>query len=125
MSIFLPALGVAFTAFCIWLAVRILNRRERWAKWMAVVLTLLAYPLSFGPACWLVNQGKADIVFIASIYRPFVRAAGGVNVMARLLRWYGDLDRPSDTPSMTNPMTTIPMTGWMNFALSLHDDDEI
>jgi uncharacterized BrkB/YihY/UPF0761 family membrane protein len=26
--------GIVYAAFCIWLAVRIVNRRERWAKWL-------------------------------------------------------------------------------------------
>jgi hypothetical protein len=38
MSDLIPFLGVAFVAFSIWLAVRIINRRERWAKRTAVVL---------------------------------------------------------------------------------------
>jgi hypothetical protein len=51
--ILLPALAVAFAAFCVWLAVRIVNRRERWAKRIAwgVAGLLLLYPLSLGPAC--------------------------------------------------------------------------
>jgi hypothetical protein len=59
MSIVLPALAVAFAAFCVWLAVRIYNRRERWAKWTAVGLVLavvIIYPLSIGPACWIVAK---------------------------------------------------------------------
>jgi hypothetical protein len=46
--------GVAYAAFCVWLSVRIVNRRERWAKWtLAVVVGLLVlYVASFGPACW-------------------------------------------------------------------------
>jgi hypothetical protein len=32
MLIVLSAIGVAFAAFWVWLAVRIINRRERWAK---------------------------------------------------------------------------------------------
>ena len=52
MAILLPVLGVVFTAFCVWLGVRIVIRRERWAKRMALgLVVLLAYPLSFGPAC--------------------------------------------------------------------------
>jgi hypothetical protein len=36
--------AVAFAAFCVWLTVRVVNRRERWAKWMlAVVILLGAY----------------------------------------------------------------------------------
>src|SRR5438045_2779984 len=55
MAIVLSVLGVAFAAFCVWLGVRIVNRRERWAKWtaMAVVAALpILYLASFGPACW-------------------------------------------------------------------------
>ena len=48
-------LGISCAAFCVWLAVRLVNRRERWAKrlaWtMAVFLTL--YLLSCGPASWM------------------------------------------------------------------------
>jgi len=32
MTILLPTLGVAFAAACVWLGVRFVNRRERWAK---------------------------------------------------------------------------------------------
>jgi hypothetical protein len=55
MEIVLPALAVAFAAFCVWLAVRIINRRDRWAKWTlaAVVGLPVLYVASFGPACWL------------------------------------------------------------------------
>ncbi|MFN0053782.1 MAG: hypothetical protein ACKV0T_16505 [Planctomycetales bacterium] len=51
MAILLPTLAVAFAAFCVWLTVRIANRRERWAKWtLAVVAVLALYVASFGPA---------------------------------------------------------------------------
>src|SRR5258708_7942468 len=58
MTIILPALGVAFAAFCVWLAVRIVNRRERWAKWTAVMLLVLPtlYVLSIGPVSWLATR---------------------------------------------------------------------
>jgi len=46
--------GLVFIAFCIWLTVRIINRREKWAR--RTVGVLLAMPvlyfLTFGPACW-------------------------------------------------------------------------
>jgi len=51
--------GIVVAAFCVWLAVRIFNRRERWAKWTLAGLVLglpLLYVLSFGPACWLVLE---------------------------------------------------------------------
>jgi hypothetical protein len=45
MSIVLPALGIAFAAFCVWLGVRVYNRRERWAKWsLATILMSGLYP---------------------------------------------------------------------------------
>jgi len=39
----LAALAVAFAAFCIWLTVRIITRRERWAIWTAATFGMLAY----------------------------------------------------------------------------------
>lgn len=53
MSIVLLSLGVAFAAFCIWLTVRIVNRRERWAMrlaLMSVVAVLTWYALTVGPS---------------------------------------------------------------------------
>src|SRR5262245_32901815 len=54
LSITLPTVAIAF---CIWLCVRIVNRRERRMKWLALVVACLslAYVLSFGPACWLIS----------------------------------------------------------------------
>jgi hypothetical protein len=54
MTPLLPALAATFAAFCVWLTVRVVNRRERWAKWtLAITLLLLAvYPFSYGPARW-------------------------------------------------------------------------
>ena len=57
MTIFLPTLAVAFAAFCVWRTVRIVNRRERWAKWtLAVVvgmpvLVIAAVALLPGTGC--------------------------------------------------------------------------
>ena len=57
MTLILPVLAIAFAAFCVWLTVRIVNRRERWAKWtlVAVVGLPVLYVVSFGPACWAVD----------------------------------------------------------------------
>jgi hypothetical protein len=58
MAMLLAALGVVFAAFGVWLIVRIVNRRERWAKWtLATVIGLpVLYVASFGPACALVDR---------------------------------------------------------------------
>src|SRR5579859_1453635 len=60
MTILVPALAIAFAALCVWLGVRIVNRRERWAKCTVaavVVLALVVYPLSIGPMVWLFQHG--------------------------------------------------------------------
>jgi hypothetical protein len=48
-------LGITYLAFCVRLAARIINRREKWATRLLAVLiaTPVLYVLSFGPACWL------------------------------------------------------------------------
>src|SRR5262249_11185988 len=77
----IAALAIAFVAFCIWLTVRIVNRRERWAKRLGVatlIVALLGYPLSFGPACWLASRQPwpargRDGVVVA--YAPLLGAA--------------------------------------------------
>jgi len=53
-EIILIVVGVSFTALCVWLSVRIMNRRERWTRWtLALVLSAPAFYLaSFGPVCW-------------------------------------------------------------------------
>lgn len=73
MTIILPALAVAFAAVCVWLAVRIVNRGERWAKWTASALILmLAYPLSFGPACAMVERSWLPMFVVAWLYDPLI-----------------------------------------------------
>jgi hypothetical protein len=78
MSIVLPALAVAFAAFCIWLGVRVYNRRERWAKrTLAGLLSLpVVYLLSMGPACWCVaapmpaDRSTNPTAIVPRIYYP-------------------------------------------------------
>jgi len=50
MSIVFTALAVAFAAFCVWLTVRIVNRREKWTKWTltaVLAVAFLAPPVSY------------------------------------------------------------------------------
>jgi hypothetical protein len=42
MAVVLSVLGVTFTALAIWLAVRIINRHERWAMWMLAAISVLS-----------------------------------------------------------------------------------
>ena len=77
MMILLPALAVAFAAFCVWLTVRIVNRRERWAKWtLAIVIGLpTLYVASFGPACWYAGDNETTIAAIFDVYYPILWSA--------------------------------------------------
>ena len=52
-------LSVAFAAFSIWLAVRIVNRRERWAMWTAVALVLAFAALTI----WWWTRPQEGILF--------------------------------------------------------------
>jgi len=102
----LPVLAVAFAAFSVWLTVRIVNRRERWAKWTlvgAIVGVPLLYILSFGPACWwftIPSSQSGDDPFgvplpavqARQMYWPigWVAVHGPISI-ERLLAWYAKL----------------------------------
>jgi hypothetical protein len=71
MSFVVVALSVAFAAFCVWLTVRIVNRRERWAKWTAAgLIALIVYALSVGPAIWLVDRKLLSAETVVTIWKP-------------------------------------------------------
>jgi len=85
LDVVVPVLGVASAAFCVWLAVRIYNRRERWAKWTAVGLAVVvAYPLSFGPACRLLPFDT-----LTTVYWPCICLAldGPRSISAPMMLW--------------------------------------
>jgi hypothetical protein len=68
MTPLLPTLATAFAALCVWLTVRIVNRKEQWAKWtLAAALGVsVLFVLSFEPARWppssLRTGGEVDRV---------------------------------------------------------------
>src|SRR5438552_10005644 len=67
----IAALAMAFAAFCVWLTVRIVNRRERWAKWTAVVVVLpVLYVASFGPACYISHRYLPVHPWFCRLYWP-------------------------------------------------------
>jgi H+/Cl- antiporter ClcA len=103
MAIALSIFGVvcaAFAAFFIWLMVRIINRRERWAKWTAVLLapaliSPVLYVLSFGLVEWLVNHGwlpASTHELIELLYCPLGWVHDcGPKPIAGSLEWYSEL----------------------------------
>ena len=99
MTILLPTLAVAFAAFCVWLTVRIIYRRERWAKWtaVAVVIVFVIYPLSTGPAVWFDSRGmiskeRSNRIF-GTLYAPVMYVARQSIVTTRLWAWHAQLWR--------------------------------
>jgi hypothetical protein len=57
MDVALSIFGVAFAALCVWLTVRIINRRERWTKWtLAVVVLPVLYIFSLRPMCYMIDR---------------------------------------------------------------------
>jgi len=64
MGIVLPALAVAFAALCVWLGVRVWNRRERLARRTMASVSIgvpVLYFASFGPACWIESYRASEI----------------------------------------------------------------
>ena len=106
MIILFPTLAVAFAAYCVWLTVRVVNRRERWAKWTAVSAIGLPvlYAASFGPACWLCCSGYVNSKAIVRAYDPVFRLYHTDQKMIRhAIIWYSDplgREAPFDAPTM-------------------------
>jgi|GEM_PF-5182500 len=66
-------LAIAFAAFCVWLTVRVVNRRERWARrTMVGAAAVVLYVLGFGPTCWLVDGGYIAARPASKVYRPIL-----------------------------------------------------
>jgi len=86
-------LAIAFAAFCVWLTVRIVNRRERWAKWMlaGVIGLPVLYVASFRPACWAVRNGQLSRETAALMYSPVI-ARDMPRFAVRAALWYGECD---------------------------------
>ena len=74
MTVVVAALSVGFPAFCVWLGVRIFNRRERWAKWTLVVTLSLPvlYAASLGPACWITSRVNVGAPIVNVVYLPMM-----------------------------------------------------
>ena len=98
MAVALSIFGIAFAALCVWLTVRIVNRREKWAKrtakWFALALIAasILYPISVGPACWVASYtGRASIErqAVAVVYYPLIDCSiFGPPPLANALKWW-------------------------------------
>jgi hypothetical protein len=107
MAIALVVLGVSYAALCIWLTVRIVNRRERWAKWTlagTVIGVPALYLLSFGPACWISvrfvhpDYFKSVDAAINDFYYPvFLAMDDGPEWLGDVIHWWREFGVP-DVP---------------------------
>src|SRR5579872_2385025 len=95
MTIVLQVICVAFASVAVWLGVRIFNRRERWAKWTAISIGIatMLYPLSLGPACWLVGDSEIRMTIFEGAYYPIL--------------WLARASRP--------PVNTGPVDKWIEW----------
>ncbi len=86
-------LGVAFAALCVGLTVRVMNRRERWAKrvlFATIILVPVIYLGSFGPAMRHVTSiwaypWEGDVA--EGVYRPIFRACANTGMMSALWKY--------------------------------------
>jgi hypothetical protein len=110
MAVLVLSLGITYAAVCVWLAVRIVKRRERWAKLsLAAVVSLpVLYVLSIGPVAWLNTRHRMP----ESVSRAIKHAHDPIDwLMAHspkpfdnAIRWYAQLWYASPPP----PDTTSP-----------------
>ncbi len=64
---------------------------------VALVVVLVGYPLSFGPACWLASHADSGGDFVSAIYQPFLRVyMKGPPGIQDVARWYVNLAATDD-----------------------------
>jgi hypothetical protein len=93
-------LSVAIAAFAVWLTVRIVNRRERWAIRLAITIGAslpFIYLLSFGPACWIASR-RDSTKEVSVVYSSFGRTLASGPIWARrVVRAYAWIGMPGDS----------------------------
>ena len=67
------------------------------AFWAVVMLVavLVAYPLSFGPACWINCRTGTCGSLISTAFRPIILLVGKVRGAEAVVRWYACAGVPS------------------------------
>jgi hypothetical protein len=76
-----------------------------WAT-VVVVVAMVAYPLSFGPACWLNERGFLGAAPVSALYSPVLATAENGR-LPKIIDRYARLGaRPDDFPYIINKMIT-------------------
>jgi len=97
MALALSIFGVGFAAFCVWLTVRIVNRRKKPGKafWATVVVVMMMlYPLSVGPAEWMQRHDwipAAGMTALKRFYIPLAWLETHSEKFGRAMFWYEQL----------------------------------
>jgi len=60
-----------------------------WAT-VAVVVLLVAYPLSFGPACWISSRTGGEKT-VSTVYRPVMNICDKTAITKSVAFWYSNL----------------------------------
>jgi hypothetical protein len=92
------------------------RKRPTAGFWISVVLVAaLAYPLSFGPACWISSRLNAGTSAVTLVYRPiawFLRedCAGPLD---SAVRWYAGVGAASENWVWDSDDICHPEEGWV------------
>lgn len=67
--------------------VRIVNRRERWAKWtmFALIALPVSYVASLGPACWIYGRTQKHT---PCVFLPLERVFFQIGPTSHAMLWY-------------------------------------
>jgi hypothetical protein len=109
--IFLSSLAVTFAAFCVRLAVRFVNRRERWARRLLIGIaasTPVLYALSIGPAAYVASRNLIPDEIVNGLekfYAPiFWIVDEGPEPIRGAATWYLELWWSMEPASITSPI---------------------
>ena len=80
-----------------------------WAT-VVVIVVLLAYPLSFGPACWLNERGLVGRAAVSAVYSPVLATAENGR-LPKVIDWYARLAAKPDAFPFVSDGT---ITWWKN-----------
>jgi hypothetical protein len=93
------------------------SKRPSIAFWATVVMiAVLAYPLSFGPACWITSRLNRGAELVPVLYRPLTWAMSEKSdaTFNRVSRWYAKVGAPDvwEWGCAWDPATNRP-AGWV------------